>query len=58
MHCSALVTHTGADNVAMLRTLRRFGVTDRGERDGTVLSLTLPVAGNRPANEETPATSG
>ncbi|MFI7544270.1 GNAT family N-acetyltransferase [Actinoplanes sp. NPDC049599] len=58
MNCSALVAHTGADNVAMLRTLRRFGVAGRGERDGTLLSLTLPVAGNRPANEETPATSG
>jgi len=58
MNCSALVAHTGADNVAMLRTLRRFGVADRGERDGTLLSLTLPVAGTRPAIEETPATSG
>ena len=52
------MAHTGVDNVAMLRTLRRFGAADRGERDGTVLSVTLPVAGHRPANDETPATSG
>jgi GNAT superfamily N-acetyltransferase len=58
MNLSALVAHTGADNVAMLRTLRRFGVVDGGERDGTLLSLTLPVAGHRSASDETPATSG
>ncbi|GAA3343343.1 hypothetical protein GCM10020358_42180 [Amorphoplanes nipponensis] len=57
-HLSALVAHTGADNVAMLRTLRRFGVTDCGDRDGAVLSLTLPVPGHRSASDETPATSG
>ena len=55
---SALVAHTGADNVAMLRTLRRLGVADRGERDGALLSLVLPVAGHRSASDETPATSG
>jgi GNAT superfamily N-acetyltransferase len=58
MNCSALVAHTGADNVAMLRTLRRFGVVEAGERDGALLSLTLPVTGRRPAGDETPATSG
>jgi GNAT superfamily N-acetyltransferase len=58
MTCSALVAHTGADNVAMLRTLRRFGAADGGERDGTLLSVTLPVVGHQPANDETPATSG
>jgi RimJ/RimL family protein N-acetyltransferase len=40
---AALVAHTAADNVAMLRTLRRFGVGP-ADRDGTVLSFTLPVA--------------
>jgi RimJ/RimL family protein N-acetyltransferase len=58
MNCSALVAHIGADNVAMLRTLRRFGVADRGERDGALLSVTLPVAGRRSASDEAPATSG
>jgi GNAT superfamily N-acetyltransferase len=55
---AALMAHTGADNVAMLRTLRRLGggVTDR---DGEMLSVTLPVAGRRqPASDETPATAG
>ena len=53
----ALVAHTGADNVAMLRTLRRLGggATDR---DGTIVTVTMPVAGRRPATDETPATSG
>ena len=58
MHCSALVAHTGADNVAMLRTLRRFGATDIGDRDGTLLSVTLPMPGHHSASDETPATSG
>jgi GNAT superfamily N-acetyltransferase len=58
MNLSALVAHTRADNVAMLRTLRRFGVAEGGEPDGTLLSLTWPVAGRRPASDETPATSG
>jgi GNAT superfamily N-acetyltransferase len=58
MHFSALVAHTGADNVAMLRTLRRFGVAEHGERDGELLSLTLPVGGRQSASDETPATSG
>ena len=55
---SALVAHTGADNVAMLRTLRRFGVAEGGDRDGALLTLTLPMAGHRSASDETPATSG
>ena len=57
---SAVVAHTGADNVAMLRTLRRFGATGRDDRDGGLLSLTLPIAGtgHQPATDETPAASG
>jgi GNAT superfamily N-acetyltransferase len=54
---AAVVAHTGADNVAMLRTLRRFGATG-GDRDGTLLSVTLPVAQPQPATDETRATSG
>lgn len=58
LNCSAVVAHTGADNVAMLRTLRRLGATGRGDRDGRLLSVTLPVARRQPASDETPATSG
>ncbi|BCJ54966.1 hypothetical protein Asp14428_64410 [Actinoplanes sp. NBRC 14428] len=54
----AVVAHVGADNVAMLRTLRRLGVTGPSERDGTVLSFTLRTGGRRTAASETPATSG
>jgi GNAT superfamily N-acetyltransferase len=44
---AAVLVHTGADNAAMLRTLRRFGAAG-GDRDGTILSVTLPVAGRQP----------
>ncbi|MFI7600510.1 GNAT family N-acetyltransferase [Actinoplanes sp. NPDC049681] len=54
----AVVAHVGADNVAMLRTLRRLGVTGPGERDGGLLSLTLPIRSRQVATTETPATSG
>jgi GNAT superfamily N-acetyltransferase len=53
---AAVVAHTGADNVAMLRTLRRFGGTG-GDRDGTLLSVTLPVVHPEPATDGTPAPS-
>jgi RimJ/RimL family protein N-acetyltransferase len=39
---AALVAHTAADNVAMLRTLRRIGAGDT-ERDGSMVTVTLPV---------------
>lgn len=55
---AALVAHIGADNVAMLRTLRRVGAVGRPERDGPLVSVTMPVAARRPAADETPATSG
>jgi len=45
---AAVVAHTGADNAAMIRTLRRFGGRD-GDRDGRMLSVTLPVAARQPA---------
>jgi GNAT superfamily N-acetyltransferase len=53
---AALVAHTAADNVAMLRTLRRLGAGEP-DRDGAMVSLTLPVPGQRSAIEA-PATSG
>jgi RimJ/RimL family protein N-acetyltransferase len=54
----AVVAHVGADNVAMLRTLRRLGAPGAADCDGALLSVTLPLAGRRPATKETPATSG
>jgi RimJ/RimL family protein N-acetyltransferase len=50
---AALVAHTGADNVAMLRTLRRLGARDT-ERDGSMVSVTLPIAGRAPAVDQAP----
>jgi GNAT superfamily N-acetyltransferase len=53
---AALVAHTGADNVAMLRTLRRIG-SGPSHRDGTMVSVTLPmVPGRHPAPDSTPST--
>jgi ribosomal protein S18 acetylase RimI-like enzyme len=54
---AALVAHTAADNVAMLRTLRRLGAGP-AERDGAMATVTLPVPVVRPVGEETPATFG
>ncbi len=53
----AVTAHVAADNVAALRTLRRFGAGP-GDRDGNLLTVTLPVTGHHPVAEETPATSG
>jgi ribosomal protein S18 acetylase RimI-like enzyme len=52
---AALVAHTAADNVAMLRTLRRLG-GGKIDRDGSMVSVTLRVPGERSVGEETPAT--
>jgi GNAT superfamily N-acetyltransferase len=54
---AALVAHTAADNVAMLRTLRRLG-DGHIERDGSMISVTLPVPGREPVGDETPANFG
>jgi RimJ/RimL family protein N-acetyltransferase len=54
---AAVVAHTAADNLAMLRTLRRIG-TGTVDRDGPLVSVTLPVAERRPVGDQTPATSG
>jgi GNAT superfamily N-acetyltransferase len=48
---AALVAHIGADNAGMLRTLRRFGADD-GDRDGVVVTVTLPVTGHQTTPEE------
>ncbi|HEU4348366.1 MAG TPA: GNAT family N-acetyltransferase [Actinoplanes sp.] len=54
---AAVIAHTAADNVAMLRTLRRVGHGST-DRDGTMLSVTVPLAETVRATDETPATSG
>ena len=54
---AALVAHAAADNVAMLRTLRRLGAGPV-ERDGALVSVTLPVPGRDPVGDETPAAFG
>ncbi|MEV6342244.1 GNAT family N-acetyltransferase [Actinoplanes sp. NPDC051851] len=51
---AALVAYTGAENVALLRALRRLGPAST-ERDGGVVSVTLAAAGQP---ERAPATSG
>ena len=51
---AALVAHIGTDNVAMLRTLRRLG-SGPIDRDGVMLTVTMPIAGRQPADHETPA---
>ncbi|MEV0900182.1 GNAT family N-acetyltransferase [Actinoplanes sp. NPDC049802] len=45
---AAVVAHTAGDDVAMLRTLRRLGA-ETFERDGALVSATLPVADRAPA---------
>jgi GNAT superfamily N-acetyltransferase len=46
---AALVAHTHADNVPMLRTLDRVSGPGPVERDGTLLTVTLPLGGPAPA---------
>jgi GNAT superfamily N-acetyltransferase len=54
---AAVVAHTGADNTAMLHTLRRIG-DGSTDRDGPLVSVTLPLTQPQPAGDEAPATSG
>ncbi|MEV1286394.1 GNAT family protein [Micromonospora sp. NPDC049679] len=59
---AALVAHTQADNVGMLRTLQRLGRPGPMERDGNFVSVTVPLAGTPapgPASvpAQTPASS-
>ncbi|MBO4165244.1 MULTISPECIES: GNAT family N-acetyltransferase [Micromonospora] len=42
---AALVLHTQAENTPMVRTLARLGRPATVERDGTVLTVTVPLAG-------------
>ena len=51
---AALVAHTEADDVALLRTARRLGEA-RVEPDGALVSVVLPVSGRRPVTDGTPA---
>jgi GNAT superfamily N-acetyltransferase len=56
--CCALVAHALADNTAILRTMRRIGATGEPDRDGSMITVTLPVDRRQRAVNETPATSG
>jgi GNAT superfamily N-acetyltransferase len=50
---AALVAHTAADNVAMLRTLGRLGAGP-ADRDGSMVTVTLPVPGRDQVGDQTP----
>jgi RimJ/RimL family protein N-acetyltransferase len=54
---AALVAHIRADNVAMLRTLRRLG-SGPTDRDGPMLTVTMPMAGRQTAGDETAVNHG
>ncbi|MET8550624.1 GNAT family N-acetyltransferase [Micromonospora zamorensis] len=51
---AALVLHVQADNAPMLRTLRRLNRSSSAERDGTLLTLTVPLAADRKGTSLTP----
>lgn len=51
---AALVLHVQADNAPMLRTLRRLNRSSSAERDGTLLTLTVPLAADRKGTLSTP----
>ncbi|SCE73339.1 L-amino acid N-acyltransferase YncA [Micromonospora coriariae] len=51
---AALVLHVQAENIPMLRTLRRLDRPGSTERDGTLLSLTVPLTGERKGTFLTP----
>jgi GNAT superfamily N-acetyltransferase len=54
---AAVAVHVAADNIAMLRTLRRLSAGP-ADRDGSMLTVTLPVPGARSGADvsESPAT--
>ncbi|MGI5522598.1 GNAT family N-acetyltransferase [Micromonospora sp. CA-259024] len=51
---AALVLHVQAENTPMLRTLRRLDRPSSAERDGALLTLTVPAAGQRKGTFSTP----
>ncbi|GAB3846475.1 hypothetical protein GCM10029963_26270 [Micromonospora andamanensis] len=46
---AAMVAHVQGDNTPMLRTLRRLSRPTTVERDGPLLTLTVPLAAEAPA---------
>lgn len=52
---AALTAHTHADNAAVARTLDRLGLPRAVDRDGPVLTVTVPLAGGPAATPPTPA---
>ncbi|MCX5070451.1 GNAT family N-acetyltransferase [Micromonospora lupini] len=51
---AALVLHVQTDNAPMLRTLRRLNRSSSAERDGGLLTLTVPLAAGRTGASLTP----
>ncbi|MGW1452728.1 N-acetyltransferase family protein, partial [Micromonospora sp. NPDC002411] len=51
---AALVLHVQAENAPMLRTLRRLGRPDTTERDGALLTVTVPLTPQRKGSLLTP----
>ncbi|PZF97342.1 GNAT family N-acetyltransferase [Micromonospora deserti] len=49
---AALVLHVQAENAPMLRTLRRLGRPTPTERDGSLLTLTVPLVADAPARAD------
>jgi len=48
---AAVVAHTAAENTGMLRLLRRWG-TGRTDRDGDMLTVTVPVSGRQASDQD------
>jgi GNAT superfamily N-acetyltransferase len=53
--CAALVVHTHADNAAMLRLVKRLGRPGEVDRDGPLLTVTVPLSGGPSPEPQTPA---
>ncbi|WCN83051.1 GNAT family N-acetyltransferase [Micromonospora sp. LH3U1] len=51
---AALVLHVQAENTPMLRTLQRLGRPGSAERDGALLTLTVPLVAERKGTLSTP----
>ncbi len=50
---AAMVLHVQADNAPMLRTLRRLSRPTTVQRDGGLLTMTVPLAAETPATADT-----
>ncbi|HET9519369.1 MAG TPA: GNAT family N-acetyltransferase [Actinoplanes sp.] len=50
----AVVANVRSDNTAILRTLRRLGPAGESDRDGAMISVTLPVDRRQQISDDTP----